>query len=131
MSYPLLKRATVNVSVGVTGTLTLVYSGLNGLSLLGLDLRAGPVKDILAIYPLLAFPAFLLVTISLRWATMALWAFFILQWARCCAISWPVLCLNPLDSFAGKILFAAVLLITLSFILSSLSPTRDKAAVPK
>jgi hypothetical protein len=120
---------TVKVCTGVAGVLTFAYSALGALALLGLDLTSGLLKDVLAVYPVLAFPVFLLVALSLRWASVALWVFFILQWVRCCVISWPVLCHNPIDSFAGKMLLAAVLLVSSSFLLSSLPQRRNKAAI--
>jgi hypothetical protein len=124
-----LKVIAAGAAVGVAGLFTFVYSALNGLALLGLDFSSGMRADLLAIYPLLAFPTYLLVFVSPRWASAALWIFFILQWARCYAISWPVPCHNPIDSFAGKILLAAVVLVNMSWVLSHSSQRSDKASV--
>jgi hypothetical protein len=101
------------------GFLTLIYSllGVVGTGMMGPIVS---LKDLVAVYyPLLAFPVFCLVFVSLRIATLCLWAYFLLKWGFWLVITWPHVAFNPLSSKADQLLFFAVLLVQVALVLQA------------
>jgi hypothetical protein len=119
MSRKITVSLTAWISVAFAGILSLAFSLWGVLAFLGLGLSDRILDDVLAIFPMLALPVYLLVIRSFRVAVISMWAFFFMEWARCCIIGWPVLCHNPVDSISGQILLSAAILLNLSFVLFS------------
>jgi len=99
----------------LSGLLTFAYSGLHFLALFGIEVGSSLRTAALTLGPLFAFPLFLIVFLSLRSATIAIWIFFVTNWTIHCGLQaerWGS-CLS--DSAADKALLAAVFLITISY----------------
>lgn len=119
------------VAMGLAGTLTLGYSGIQSFSVFLVDFRSGVGRGLLFLCPVLAFPVFLLAFKSGRLSTIGLWLLFVESWLRCCGFSLNprTLCWNPLESPADKMLFFAAVSMTVVYVLSLAEGNRPKAAV--
>lgn len=107
------------VFLSVAGLLTFAYSAVGFLALFGLDVTGSLASAFLALWPLLAFPAFLVVFLSLRWASLAMWLLLLCAFGRCCNFGVYLWLRHLPESPADSALFGAVLLVTLSYIISS------------
>jgi hypothetical protein len=108
------------VFLALAGLLTFAYSALGFVALFGMDLTGGLIRDLLLLWPLLAFPVFLLILISLRWAVLAMWLLIFCAWGRCCEFNTSLWIHRLPESPADSALFVAVVLVTLSYIISAL-----------
>ena len=109
------------VFLSLAGLLTFAYSAVGFLALFGLDVTGSLTSAFLALWPLLAFPAFLLIFLSLRWASLAMWFLLLCASGRCCNFDAYLWFRHLPESPADSALFGAVLLVTLSYIISSVS----------
>jgi hypothetical protein len=110
------------------GVLTLIYTllGTVGGWIFGGRI-AGPKDIIFLIYPLLAFPLYLSVFKSLKWATILLWLYFLFVWGFSIVLSWPRVLFNPLSSVVNQLLFIALVLVLAAYIVESRAHRVDSA----
>jgi len=92
-----------------------IYTGLGVIGTWIFGGRINGAKDLLYVLnPLLAFPLFLVIFSSIRLAVGLLWVYFLYTWAYSIVLSWPQRVFTPFNSSADWILFAGVVLVSLS-----------------
>jgi hypothetical protein len=105
--------------LSLSGVLTFAYSSLGLLAILsGLGSGPGINAAIVALWPLLAFPLFLLVFRSLRWAAFVMLLYWVGELGRCCGFSLIVWRSYLPESASDLALTVGVVSITLAYLIS-------------
>jgi hypothetical protein len=111
-----MKIATL-VSLVAAGLL-LLHVTLWGtiMALVGIGIPGSLSEAFIEICWVSGFPVYLISFRSLRWASRALWLYFLLQWVSTCIASKPKQFVNPLYWSHGVEVFIATLLVSAAFV---------------